>query len=366
MSEHHLFITGGIGSQHRGEAFGEPYNLPNESCYCETCAQIASVMWNWRMLLATGEARFADLIELDAIQRLLSGVSLDGRGFFYVNPLQSTGADEDSTRGSNGTRITREKWFECACCPPNVMRLIGSLGHYLATRDTNGLQVHQYAQATVAFETDAGRHALLRMETDYPWQGLVTIVFEETGDSTWRLSLRVPGWTEEASVRVNGRPWSATAVPGAYVTVDRLWQPGDTVELDLSMHATLMQGHPRIESVRGCGAIQRGPIVYCFEQADQGPSVDIMDVEIDPAAPIRQAWQPYLLSGVATVQVSGYAVNSDPWQGRLYRPVRNGEEAGRRPISLTAVPYYAWANRGPNAMRVWVPIAGSVALSSPP
>jgi len=351
MSEHHLFVTGGVGSLHRGEAFGEPYVLPNESCYCETCAQIASVMWNWRMLLATGEAKFADLMELTLYNGFLSGVSLDGRGFFYVNPLQSTGVDDNS----GSTRSTRPEWFDCACCPPNVMRLIGSLGHYLATRDTQGLQVHQYAPATVGFEAHSGQRALLRIETEYPWQGTVRITIDETGDDAWQLSLRVPGWAEGASIHVNGQPWNAMPVPGTYVTVNRTWRVGDTVKLDLPLASTLVQGHPRIESVRGCVAIQRGPIVYCLEQADQAPSVDVMGVEIELTGQMRDSWQPDLLDGVISVQADGYAVESRPWQGRLYRPAEKDSGIVPQPISLNAVPYYAWANRGPNAMRVWTP-----------
>ena len=353
MTEHHLFVTGGLGSQHRGEAFGRPYELPNESCYCETCAQIASIMWCWRMLLATGESSFADVIELTMYNGFLSGVALDGRSYFYVNPLQSRGAAQSSGR----SLPERQEWFACACCPPNVMRLISSLAHYVATRDAGGVQIHQYAGADIGFETGGGGRALLRMETDYPWRGLVRFAVEETGGEAWSLSLRVPGWSEGASLRVNGRPWDAAVSPGAYITVERTWREGDSVELDLSMAPFLLRGHPRIESVRGCAAIRRGPLVYCLEQADQPAGTDLFDMELEPSVPLRSSWRPDLLDGVMAVHASGHVVDSAPWEGRLYRRVEPANGEPRRSVDLTAVPYYAWANRGPNAMRVWLPIA---------
>ena len=352
MTEHHLFVTGGLGSQHRGEAFGRPYELPNESCYCETCAQIASIMWCWRMLLATGEASFADVIELTMYNGFLSGVALDGRSYFYVNPLQSRGA------GYFGRSLPeRQEWFPCACCPPNVMRLISSLPNYVATRDAGGVQVHQYAGADIGFETGGGGRALLRMETDYPWRGLVRFAVEETGGGAWSLSLRVPGWSEGASLRVNGRPWDAAVSPGAYVTVDRTWREGDSVELELPMAPFLLRGHPRIESVRGCAAIRSGPLVYCLEQTDQPAGTDLFNVELEPSVPLRSSWRPDLLDGVMAVHASGVVVDNGPWQGRLYRRVEPANGEPRPSVDLTAVPYYAWANRGPNAMRVWLPIA---------
>ena len=353
LTEHHLFVTGGVGSQHRGEAFGEPYDLPNENCYCETCAQIASIMWNWRMLLMTGEARFADLLELTMYNGFLSGVSLDGRGFFYVNPLQSSGKDQDSGR----KQAERQEWWNCACCPPNVMRLIASLGHYFATGDSTGLQVHQYGGCTIESQTGSGQRIVLRMETEYPWQGLVKIVVDQTPSAAWRLSLRVPAWCEHASLRVNGQEWDAPTVPGSYVTVDRAWQKDDEVQLDLAMPPRMVQGNPRIEAIRGRVAIRRGPVVYCLEQADQEQSTDITEVEIDPSSPIQDTWQGDLLGGVTTLALAGFAIDNSRWHGNLYMSVASSDEVARKPTRLTAVPYFAWANRGPNAMRVWVPTA---------
>jgi DUF1680 family protein len=337
-----LYITGGVGSRHEGESFGEPYELPNDRCYCETCAAIASIMWNWRMLLATGESRFADLIERTLYNGFLSGVSLDGRAFFYVNPLLSQGG------------IERTGWYHCACCPPNVMRLIASLGHYFATADATGLQIHQYGAATIDVELEPGRRVALRMETDYPWQGGVRLTVQHTEDLPWRLDLRLPGWCEGPSLHVNGRQVTVPAGEGT-AAIERTWREGDVVTLDLPMVPRLIEPHPRSDATRGCVAIERGPIVYCLESCDQDPSVDVLDVQIDAAAPLQATWRDDLLGGVTVVEAAGYAVDVAPWQDRLYRPAHGQDGPSRQPVRLTAVPYYAWANRGPGAMRVWIP-----------
>jgi len=340
MVERKLALTGGVGARHEGEAFGEPYELPNDACYCETCAAIASILWNWRMLLATGEARFADLMERTLYNGFLSGVGLDGRHFYYVNPLLSRGG------------IERPEWYACACCPPNVMRLIASLGHYLATSDGSGLQVHQYAPARIQ-----GGGLALRVETEYPWQGAVRITVERAEGAPRRLALRLPGWCQAPALRLNGQAVDVATSAAGYAGIERAWQPGDTVELDLPMPPQLIEAHPRVDPARGSVAIERGPLVYCLEQADQDPAVDVLDVEIDPAGSLQARWQADLLGGVMAIDAPGYALDLAPWQGRLYRPLGSGSRPGRQPVRLTAVPYYAWANRGPGAMRVWVPAA---------
>jgi len=342
-----LYVTGGVGSRHEGEAFGESYELPNDRCYCETCAAIASILWNWRLLLVTGEARFADLIERTLYNGFLSGVSSDGRRFFYVNPLLSRGG------------IERAEWYHCACCPPNVMRLMASLGHYFATSDPGGLQIHQYGPALIRAELTPGRQVALRMETDYPWQGQVRLTVERTDGTPWNLGLRLPGWCEGPTIQVGGRP---VAVPdgGGYVVVGRPWRKGDVVELDLPMIPRLVEAHPLSDSTRGSVAIERGPLVYCLEQCDQQPPINgFMGVEIDGMAPLQAVWDDDLLGGVVVVEAEGYAMDLDPWQGRLYGPVGVRGGLSRRPVRLVAVPYYAWANRGPGAMRVWIPLAGN-------
>jgi DUF1680 family protein len=351
MVSRKLYLTGGVGSRHLAEAFGKPYELPNELAYCETCAAIASIMWCWRMLLITGEARFADLAERTLYNAVLSGVSLDGSLYFYVNPLADNGEPENLHRGGP----SRKPWHNVACCPPNVMRLVASLGHYAVSQDAGGLQIHQYGDARITADLPTGSTVTLSMAGEYPWDGRVRLsVVQATGD-TWTLSLRIPGWCESASVRVNGETVDATPSAGGYLEIERAWQAGDTVELDLPMPPRLTEGHPWIESTRGCVAIERGPLVYCLEQADQEALV--YDLEIDPAAPLTSTWQPDLLDGVTTVHGSGFKIDRSAWEGRLYRSYdAAASTSSKESVALTAVPVYAWANRGPNAMKIWIPL----------
>jgi len=356
MVEHKLYITGGVGARHLAESFGQPYELPNDLAYSETCGAIASLMWSWRMLLATGQARFADLIERTLYNAVLAGVSLDGEGYFYVNPLAANGEVEDLHRG--GCR--RKPWHLVACCPPNVMRLIATLGHYIATRDASGLQIHQYATARLAVSGSAGPRTALRMESAYPWDGHVRLTIEDTSPAPWTLALRVPAWCVGARVLVNGRAAGADAgdgpalTAGGYVRLGRAWARNDVVELTLPMPARYVEAHPWIESTRGSVAIERGPLIYCLEQVDQ-PDGRVADFESDPHAPLTSAWEADRLEGVMAVRAHGWALDTSGWRRQLYRPVGSAPPVPRRPMTLSAIPYYAWANRTPGAMRVWIP-----------
>ena len=349
---HKLYVTGGVGSRHLGEAFGQPYELPNDLAYDETCAAIASILWSWRMLLATGQSRFADLIDRTLHNAVLAGVSLDGERYFYVNPLASNGRAEHLGRGG----CMRKEWHLVACCPPNVMRLLASLGHYVATRDRAGLQVHQYAPARIATSLASGQGVRLHMETRYPWEGSVRLTVEEATGAPWTLALRVPAWCGRAAARMNGSAVDASPATDGYLRLGRTWRAGDVVELDLSMDAMLIEPHPAIESTRGCVAIERGPLVYCLEQADQGDA-PIAELEIDASTTPAARWDAGLLQGVVTVGAPGFHVDTSSWRERLYRPVGSEPSPRRRRIDLTAIPYYAWANRAAGAMRVWIPRA---------
>jgi uncharacterized protein len=346
-----LYITGGVGSQHAGEAFGEAYELPNERAYCETCAAIGSVMLSWRLLLATGQRRYADLIERTLFNGFLSGVSLDGGRYFYVNPLLSRGRDPVL----GGKRIERQPWHECACCPPNVMRLLASLDHYLVTRDAGGLQVQQYAAMRIA-TTVGGQAVRLKVDTEYPWDGEVSIAVEETGAAPWRLSLRVPEWCGEAGVRVNGEV-ERIRLEG-YAVLDRAWQAGDRVRLSIPMPVRLTEAHPRVDAARGSVAVERGPLVYCFEQSDQAEGVPVLDAELDVREEPGATWRPELLDGVVEIEAAGFVPEGDPESDALYAPLGTWAGRRRRAARLRAIPYFAWANRGPAAMRVWIPAAG--------
>jgi DUF1680 family protein len=326
MTERKMYLTGGLGAHHTDEAFGDPYELPPDRCYGETCAAIASLHWNWRMLLLTGEARFADLFERALYNGFNAGLSLDGRGYSYVNPLHV----RDQRRGT-----VRQPWFACACCPPNVMRTLASLHHYLATSDGGGVQIHQYA---------SGRIGDLEVTTEYPWDGRIEIEISATDEKPWALDLRVPAWAAGARLAVNDAELEAPA-PG-YARVERAWQAGDRVTLELPLEPRLTAPHPRVDAIRGCLAIERGPLVYCVEEADAPAGAIVDDLRIDPAAELRAVPSPDLLGGIVAVEAAG-AHQPPPEIARV-------EGA----VSLRAIPYSHWGNRGEGAMRVWIPTAG--------
>lgn len=355
MTKGKLYITGGIGSRYDGEAFGESYELPPDQCYCETCAAIGNFFWNWRMLLISGESRYADLMERLMYNGILSSPGLDGTGFFYVNPLMirngqyvrlSTNPDnEHNTPG-------RPKWHSVACCPPNVMRLVASLSNYFASLNEAGIQIHQYGNMEISF----GRSGLT-VETEYPWNGRVKFTVTASADQPWRLSLRVPGWCQSFGLRVNGRDVHGRLEKG-YMPIERTWKTGDVVEADFAMPPFLVEANPRIDGVRGCLAIQRGPIVYCLDAHDQPVEVNLLDVRMDPSEALTARWQSDLLDGVMTIEATGYQPDRSDWlEEGLYRPLIPGKElrASERKVKLTAIPYYAWGNRGLKSMRVWIP-----------
>ena len=350
LVHHKLYLTGAVGSRHSQEALGQPYELPSELAYGETCAAIASFMWSWRMLLATGEGRFGDLMERTLYNAVLSGVSLDGERYFYVNPLSSNGREEYLSR----TGRQRREWHYVACCPPNVTRLLASLGHYFATQDRLGLQIHQYGAARIAAEVREGRPVVLTMDGAYPWEGLVRLTVEEGAGDPWRLSLRMPGWAGAGAALVNGVSVTGSPDASGYLRIDRAWSRGDVVEIDWPMGPRFVEAHPWIEATRGCVAIERGPLVYCLEQADH-PDAAVADLEVDTAEAPAVRWAPDLLGGMSVLRGAGAAVDTSSWGEHLYRVLRPGPAPARRRVELTAIPYYAWANREPGAMRVWIP-----------
>ena len=351
-----------MGSRFDGEAFGDPYELPSDQCYCETCAAIGGFMWNWRMLLATGEARFAEEIERALYNTILASPALDGQHFFYINPLMLRAARylrlSDNPPAAEGrVPVERPEWHAVACCPPNVMRLLASLGHYVATRDAGGLQIQHYAPAEIACERAPGRRVGLRMATAYPWDGAIRVEITEADGEPWELALRLPEWRLGASIAINGEQREVTEVSGGYLRMERAWHVGDVVELELAMEPVFVEPNPRVDATRGAVAIQRGPLVYCLEERDQEVSGRLLDVEVDVRKPLQARWQEDLLGGVMLIEAAGCYRDPLPWDGRLYRPLGAAGATAGTPARLVAVPYYAWANRGIGGMRVWLPKA---------
>jgi len=341
MTTKRMYVSGGLGSRHEGEAFGEDYELPSGRAYAETCAAIASVMWNWRMLMISGDARYADLMEHTLYNAVLPGVSIDGRRYFYQNPL-----------ADNGTH-RRQPWFGCACCPPNIARLLASLPGYFYGVSDDTVWVHLYAagSATVDLEDRAVR---LAQRTDYPWNGNVEI--EVGGGGDFGLMLRVPSWCEEGyAVELNGTAVDVPLSSGSYAEIRRTWRKGDTVCLKLPTPVRFVECHPHVAENAGRVALMRGPLLYCVEQADH-PGLDPRDLVV-PASPEPSVrFEPDLLGGVTALTFRAAAVAPEPaWENRLYHTVsaHPGDQRAEA-VELKAVPFYAWANREPGAMRVWL------------
>jgi uncharacterized protein len=360
MTRGKLYITGGIGSRYDGEAFGESYELPPDQCYCETCAAIGNFFWNWRMLLISGESRYADLMERLLYNGILSSPSLEGTGYFYVNPLMlrngryvrlSTNPDQEST-GSG-----RPEWHSVSCCPPNVMRLLASLSNYFVTHNSTGIQIHQYSNMEVAVDQNNQSPTTLKLDADYPWDGQVKITVKNGVEQGWTLALRVPGWCQSLRVQVNGKNVHSESENG-YIRLQRPWSTGDVVEIEFDMPPFGVQADSRVDSVRGCAALQRGPVVYCLEAADQESGVNLLDVKIDLSEPLTGHWRGDLLGGVVTLVAVGFQEDeSHNRPNGLYRSMMAGSDGQHslRKLKLTAIPYYAWGNRGLESMRVWIP-----------
>jgi DUF1680 family protein len=338
-----MYLTGGIGPSRGNEGFTTDYDLPDESAYAETCAAIALILWNHRLLQVAGDGKYADIIEQTLYNGFISGVSLDGKAFFYDNPLASAGGHH------------RVPWFDCPCCPPNLGRLLASLGNYLySTSDAPGqakLWVHLYAQNTVSL-TVAGQPVSLHQITQYPWDGEIELIVGLEQPQNFALHLRIPGWCEQWQVQVNGQPLDpAPALLNGYLALDRLWQAGDRIALSLAMPVQSVWAHPAVRQMQGRLALQRGPIVYCCEGVDH-EDVGLDRISLDPAAlpAFTVEHHPELLGGVSVLHGPATLIDDNSWEGVLYR--RNRPSA-TRPIQVRAVPYCVWDNRAPGEMRVW-------------
>ncbi|MFG2000646.1 glycoside hydrolase family 127 protein [Spirillospora sp. NPDC048911] len=340
------YLTGGMGSRYSGESFGEDHELPPESAYSETCAAVASVMLSWRLLLATGEPRFADLAERTLYNVVAASPAMDGQAFFYVNTLQQRVPGprvEGQWPWGRPPVGRRAPWLAVSCCPANLGRTLASLPAYVATTDDHGVQLHQLTACTIETALPRGRVGL-RVETGYPWSGAVTVRVMEAPGGPWRISLRVPAWSDGASVSYGDT--RQAAAPGL-VTIERDWRPGEELRLDLPMRPRWTRPDPRIDAVRGCVAVERGPLVYCAESPDT--RLDVLGV--DPATPPAESTSADLGSAVTlTVNARETRPEETPWP--------YGDEpatSADAPEPLTLIPYHLWGNRGPAAMRVWLP-----------
>ena len=342
--ERKMFVTGGVGSSHWGERFTADYDLPNETAYAETCAAIGLVFFAHRMLQIEADARYADALERALYNGVLSGVSLDGTKFFYVNPLASAGGHH------------RQEWFGCACCPPNIARLLASLGSYVYSAAPDGLYVHLYVAGSATASLPqvpkpAGGSPLITLtqETRYPWGGDVKITVGVEGPAKFDLMLRIPGWCRKHSLRVNGESAAHRVVKG-YARLARTWSNGDRVELTLAMPIERLVAHPRVAEDAGRVALQRGPLLYCLEQCDNAAFV--RSILLPDRAKLAARLDRRLFGGTVVIEGQGLAPTQAGWKGKLYRPMARAE---LRPARLRAIPYCLWDNREAGPMAVWLP-----------
>ena len=348
------YLTGGMGSHHRDESFGDDFVLPPDRAYSETCAGVASVMLSWRLLLATGDPRYADLAERTLFNVVATSPSEDGRTFFYANTLHRRRRgtvpplDAESPRAESSLRAP---WFAVSCCPTNVARTLAALPAYLATADDGGIQLHQYADAEIATSLAGGHDVALRVRTDYPSGGTVSVrIDRSSSDHPWTLSLRVPSWTRGATAwLVDPDGVRRPAAPGT-AEVTRVFRPGDEIRLELPVTPRWIGADPRVDAVRGTLAVQRGPLVYCAESVDLPAGHDVDVVRVDPSAePEDGPDDTVVVPG--EIAVPGQQHDA-PWP---YRTIDEDLAPAADRERIVLVPYYSWANRGPSTMRVWLP-----------
>ena len=339
------YITGGIGATSNGEAFGKNYELPNMSAYCETCAAIGNVYVNYRLFLLHGEAKYYDVLERTLYNGLISGVSLDGGGFFYPNPLESIGQHQ------------RQPWFGCACCPSNICRFIPSLPGYVYAVKGKDVYVNLFMSNTSNLKVE-GKAVSLEQATHYPWNGDVTIGVNKNNAGQFTMKIRIPGWVRNQvvpsdlytysdgkrlsyTVKVNGEPVQSELKDG-YFCIDRRWKKGDKVAVHFDMEPRTVKANNKVEADRGRIAVERGPIVYCAEWPDN--DFDVLSVFMNRTPQFEVVEKPDLLYGINQLKTDAQILGYDD-RGRLTAT----------DVKLTLIPYYAWAHRGAGAMAVWLP-----------
>ena len=342
-----MYITGGVGSREAGEAFGEAYELPNAQAYGESCAAIGNMMWNWRMLLALGESRFADVMERALYNGINSGMSLSGTLYCYRNPLESSGEK------------IRNEWYDTTCCPPNLERILASLPGYLYSTGPKGVYLNLFHTSTLDWHLENGTGIRIAQQTEYPWKGTVDLTVDPAHAAEFSLFVRIPAWSDGTTVGVKvPAPFSTrqdTPTAGEYFEIHRRWEPGDKVHIEFPMKPRLVRANPLVREDAGRVALERGPLVYCLEQPDQ-PGFNLLDASLlDDGTGFVSAFQPDLLGGVLVLKHRGSLVDRPFSSEPLYRPFQERVERPGAVVALTFIPYYAWANREPSRMEVWVP-----------
>ena len=365
LTEQKMYVTGGCGALFDGaspdgakdqknitrvhQAYGRDYQLPNTTAHNETCANIGNVLWNWRMFLATGEARFIDVAELALYNSVLSGMSLNGTNFFYVNPLRTTDPLPTELRWQH----QRVPFVSSFCCPPNLVRTIAGSVQFAYATSADTIWINLYGASELETELPGVGKVKLTQETEYPWNGRIRIKIKAAPEKEFALKLRIPGWAKTASFRINHRLASLPTKPGNYFEIRRVWKSGDIIDLDLQMDTELIEANPLVEETLGQVAVKRGPIVYCLESVDLPKGVKPLDVFLLPDTKLSARYDRRLLGGVTVLEGTALARTNSNWSGQLYRELKPAKST---PIKLRLVPYSVWANRGASEMSVWLPL----------
>ena len=343
--EEKMYITGGIGGTHLGEAFSFPFDLPNDTAYAETCASIGLVFFARRMLEMKAVSKYADVMELALYNGILSGMALDGKSFFYVNPLEVQPKACKLDERKWHVKPVRQKWFGCACCPPNLARLLSSIGSYAYTEKEDTLYVHLYMGSTI--EKKIGEDtATIQVKADFPWNSKVSVEASGT-DKKFTIALRMPGWCRD--MKATGLEGAETEEKDGYLYITKVWKKGEKVELDFPMEVRTLQADSRVREDIGKVAIMRGPVVYCLEETDNG--ADLHELLIRQNIEVQEEERDIQGTKVVGLAVSGLREKAvTAGKGSLYCAFEKPE---REEVTLRYIPYYTWANRGENEMQVW-------------
>ena len=331
-----MYITGGIGPSEKNEGFTDDYDLPNENAYQETCASAGMVLWNFRMFKLTGDGQYVDLMEQSLYNAVLAGVSLEGNSFCYATPLACD------------AKFKRLPWFEVPCCPTTAARFFPSIGRYVYTKSDDGMWVNLYIGGEASTTLRNGEKVTVRQSTQYPWDGRVKLQVAATQPQEFTLHVRVPAWASGTALTLNGKKISAQVSKG-YAHLTRKWAASDVLELSIPMPIEMLEANPNVLQSRGKIALRRGPLFYCLEQPDN--KTDIEKIALPTTAKLTSHFEPGLLGGVTVISGQGRTQEEGGWDNALYRQIRPASGA---PVTIKAIPYCVWGNRGQKKMKVWI------------
>ncbi|MBZ0258428.1 glycoside hydrolase family 127 protein [bacterium] len=360
-----MYITGSTGALYDGaspdgskdhsriqlvhQAYGRPYQLPNVTAYNETCATIGNAFWNWRMLRMSGNSRYADVLELALYNGILSGISLEGKDYFYTNPLRVESELPFSLRWSR----ERQPYYGSFCCPPNIVRTIAGISLYAYGISDNAVWVNLYGANRLDTAFTNGQPIALKQSTNYPWDGTIQIEVESAETNNFEIKLRIPEWANGASISINETPINDAILPGTYCSIQRTWKQNDEIEINFPMRVKLMEAHPLVEELRNQIAIKRGPIVYCLESNDLPKEAKISDIFIPNDIDFTSRYESGFLGGITVLEGTVFLQSQTDWKQALYQEHRSLK---RTEINARFIPYFSWGNRGKSEMSVWLPL----------